>query len=437
MNMLSYQGSVYFNDRAFNSFHSELNCYSNSHSEEDEIISNRVWLNGSEKLFSVCFSRNFFPKNHKIGNKKMSKLVFVLIGFIGVVLSQNCPCANVSLCDNIKTIYDKELFGFGGDNSTAYNWTYITTMAWADEGILCEAHSHGVRLISSIDNSNIPFTNSSTERLQWIKSQFEYVKSIHFDGMTFDYESPMKKDDIKSIQYTQLINETTIYFHENMPGSQISVCVAWSAYNIDGRYYDYKTLSEVSDLLYIMDYDTQSQIPYRQCIASANAPFPGTQYGLDSFINILNIDPYKLILGVPWYGYNYTCDMSQMESIKSKYCPIPFIPFRGYNCSDAAGKEYRYSYIMKLIDDNKNITDIIFDPNTNAPFFNALNNDGNVNQYWYDNPQSLSLKYKYAKDVGLRGIGPFTFNDLIYTNSINEQKRAQQMWSAFDNFFIS
>jgi di-N-acetylchitobiase len=38
------------------------------------------------------------------------------------------------------------------------------------------------------------------------------------------------------------------------------VDVPWSPYDIDGRSYDYKGLAEAADLLFIMMYDTQSQV---------------------------------------------------------------------------------------------------------------------------------------------------------------------------------
>eukprot|EP01084_Bolivina_argentea_P104182 186568_1 len=202
--------------------------------------------------------------------------------------------------------------------------------------------------------------------MEWIQQTFEQVEYYHFDGITFDYESPMFATDISSQQYVDIINETTQYFHTNMPGSQTSVCVAWTSDLCDGREYSYYDLSLVSDLLYIMDYDTQSQNWQHQCLAAANAPFQGMQRGVQSYLN-LGIDPYKLILGVPWYGYNYTCDMTQMESKTSKYCPIPFKTFRGVNCSDAAGNEKTYATLNSLIDSNMNITELKWDTSMRAP----------------------------------------------------------------------
>ena len=39
------------------------------------------------------------------------------------------------------------------------------------------------------------------------------------------------------------------------------------------------------------------------------------------------------------YGYEYVCEPGTAPT--ARYCPIPFVPFRGVNCSDAAGTEVR------------------------------------------------------------------------------------------------
>ena len=219
-----------------------------------------------------------------------------------------------------------------------------------------------------------------------------------------------------------------------MIGSQISVCVAWQSYSVDGRLYDYYNLSQNSDLLYIMDYDTQSQNYQHQCLAAANAPYQGTQRGIESYLN-LGIDPSKLILGIPFYGYNYSCNMQEMETTKSKYCPIPFDTFRGVNCSDAAGNEKDFGKINALIDQGLNITEIRWDTSMRAPYFNYINGSNQVFQVWFDNPTSLSLKYQYAKNKNIRGVGPFCFTQLYDQFNDNEMSRARSMWSAFDAFF--
>ncbi len=41
---------------------------------------------------------------------------------------------------------------------------------------------------------------------------------------------------------------------------QVSVDVAWSPRGIDGRWFDWEGLATAADLLFVMGYDTQSQV---------------------------------------------------------------------------------------------------------------------------------------------------------------------------------
>lgn len=52
-----------------------------------------------------------------------------------------------------------------------------------------------------------------------------------------DYETPIAPGSPEAEMYVRIINATTTALHAQVPGSQTSVCVAWSPNNIDGRYY--------------------------------------------------------------------------------------------------------------------------------------------------------------------------------------------------------
>lgn len=55
-------------------------------------------------------------------------------------------------------------------------------------------------------------------------------------------------------------------------GLQVTVDVPWSPYDIDGRSFDWKGLAAAADLLFIMLYDTQSQVwPKEAAVLSAMA----------------------------------------------------------------------------------------------------------------------------------------------------------------------
>jgi di-N-acetylchitobiase len=48
--------------------------------------------------------------------------------------------------------------------------------------------------------------------------------------------------------------------HAALPGATVSVDVPWSPFDIDGRNYDWHGLAAAADLLFVMVYDTQSQV---------------------------------------------------------------------------------------------------------------------------------------------------------------------------------
>ena len=45
-----------------------------------------------------------------------------------------------------------------------------------------------------------------------------------------------------------------------------------------------------------------------------------------------------------------------------------------------------------------------------AQYFNFLNSDGALEQLWYDDVRSLTAKYELADELGLLGVGPWTFD---------------------------
>ena len=51
-------------------------------------------------------------------------------------------------------------------------------------------------------------------------------------------------------------------------------------------------------------------------------------------------------------------------------------------------------------------------------------------------------KYKIARELGIRGVGPFTFDKLDYTGNdtkrfIEGPREAKEMWNSFETFLSS
>ncbi len=83
-----------------------------------------------------------------------------------------------------------------------------------------------------------------------------------------------------------------------------------------------------------------------------------------------------------WYGYDYPCDSANMKAT-DRFCPIKFVPFRGVNCSDAAGHEVGYQIIQDMLDKNQTATGRQWDSSVSSPWYNYVDSSGTVHQRWW------------------------------------------------------
>jgi hypothetical protein len=132
---------------------------------------------------------------------KMSTSLPSMGGEILTNLRGACPCENASLCERIQGRRDKEYFGFGSDGWESFDWSRITSVAWSDPSIVCEAHQAGARLIAG--TPPLIFSSSKLERRIWIKNLVTMLRDNFYDGVTFDYEEPMDARSPDSATYTK------------------------------------------------------------------------------------------------------------------------------------------------------------------------------------------------------------------------------------------
>ncbi|XP_029355837.1 di-N-acetylchitobiase [Echeneis naucrates] len=360
----------------------------------------------------------------------MSRFVwwlFVLLSSTVVCLcgAGVCPCERPELCLQIRQTRDFEVFVFdvGGKEWKSYNWSMVTTVATFgryDPELMCFAHANGARVVLKGDVP-VRYIVDQNNRTAWITEKVNLAKSQFMDGINLDIEQPVVEGSPEYTALTNLVKETTEAFHREIPGSQVSFDVPWSPKCIDMRCYDYVTIAESCDLLFVMSYDEQSQI-FGDCIAKANAPLSQTLAGYDQYVS-LGIDPKKLLMGVPWYGYDYLCLNFSQEGI----CSIAKVPFRGAPCSDAAGKQKTYKWIMKQL--NSSFSGRMWDDKCQAPFFNYKDEAGQIHQVWYDDPQSICPKASAVTAKGLRGIGMWNGNILDYSGEAVARQQTEMMWN--------
>ncbi|KAJ8376412.1 hypothetical protein SKAU_G00069920 [Synaphobranchus kaupii] len=339
-----------------------------------------------------------------------------------------CPCETQELCNQIIGEKDFEVYVFdvGGKTWKSYDWSRITTVATFgkyDPELMCYAHSKGARLVLKGDVLLSEVVDPA-KRTAWVAEKVALAKKQFMDGINIDIEQAVKEASPEYFALTALVKESTEAFHREIPGSQVTFDVAWSPDCIDKRCYDYVALAESCDFLFVMSYDEQSQI-WGDCIAMANAPIKQTFKAYDHYMR-MKINPRKLVMGVPWYGYDYPCLNFSQEGV----CTIAKVPFHGAPCSDAAGRQVPYSDMMKQI--KSSMSGRMWNEVQDAPYYNYKTKDGQVHQVWYDDPESISLKAAYASERGLWGIGMWNGDLLDYSNNPVAQQQTKAMWNALN-----
>ncbi|XP_063155936.1 di-N-acetylchitobiase-like [Candoia aspera] len=336
-----------------------------------------------------------------------------------------CLCEQPALCNPISTQRDFEVFVFdvGGKTWKFYDWTQITTVATFghyDPDLLCYAHSKGSRVVLH-GNISVKKILKPAVRTAWIKQKTSLAKKQYMDGINIDIEQTVKKSSAEYYALTALVKETTEAFHKEIPGSQVTFDVPWSPRCSD-RCYNYTGIADSCDFLFVMSYDEQSPV-WSNCTAGANAPYKQTLAGYDHYIR-MGINPKKLVMGVPWYGYDYTCP----NLLKVHVCVFAKNVFQGAPCNHATISQAPYRIIMKW--EKSSISGILWDEEQKAPYLEYKDSQGAFHQVWFDNPKSISPKAAYAKAHGLRGIGMWNANCLDYSASSAAQQQTEAMWEA-------
>jgi di-N-acetylchitobiase len=173
-----------------------------------------------------------------------------------------------------------------------YDWSQVTTVAWQmDPELLCLAHRHQARVVLNAGDFGdyVHHMASKEARARWIAAVVDKLQATHMDGINFDLEMEMAPGSELARQYAALVRETAQALHQTpglqvrraarrgcccegrarrggcrgspaRPRRQVSVDVAWSPYDVDGRSYEWRELIEAADLVFVMVYDVQSQM---------------------------------------------------------------------------------------------------------------------------------------------------------------------------------
>lgn len=282
---------------------------------------------------------------------------------------------------------------------------YVTFKSQQATNLFKKAHASRTKVVLTLTQMNngiiIAFLDNPQAQERLIEQAVFEVEGRGIDGINVDFEYDGNPGPVYRQKFTKFVGKLTEAMHQKNPDSKVTVSV-YAASVKDPKIYDIKALSDVSDGIFMMAYDfatTSSKT------AIPTAPLYGYKEGkywydvssaVDDFLKVMPAD--KLILGVPWYGYNYP-----VYEPKEKSTTIPYYSLQ--NMPTAQTYSIAVDNIrpdMPSILEFKEGWDDMGKVGWKA-YYRA--DTGIWRMLFLDDPKSLGLKYDFVNEKNLAGVG--------------------------------
>lgn len=258
---------------------------------------------------------------------------------------------------------------------------YPPNWPWVD--LINTSHENGVKIILTATNftgSQIhTILNNNNVKLDLFANLLSIMQQYSLDGVNIDFESINYSD--RGTILNDFMFDLTSFVHDANQSYEVSFAsppVNWGGWNFEG-------LAALCDYLFIMGYNFYG--PWSNTSGPC-APLTGGNFNITNVIaneytNIVQNDPQKLILGVPYYGNIWTTQNTQPYSNIINHISQP-----------------TYEIAM-----NNAIQDTLLWDEISLTSWSYYETTNSVYQTWFDTDTSLCLKYSLAEDYQLKGVG--------------------------------
>lgn len=213
----------------------------------------------------------------------------------------------------------------------------------------------------------------------------ETVQAKGFQGVDVDFEYILPEDRVTFAEFVGRLREAI-----NAIGYPVSVALAPKTSDTqEGLLYagkDYALLGEAADSVLLMTYEWGYTYGPPMAVAPINKVREVVEYA------ITRIPEYKIDLGIPNYGYDWT---------------LPFV--KGESKARTIGN---IEAIDIAVDNN---AEIQFDPVAMSPYF-RYTRDGLEHEVWFEDVRSMEAKFNLVKEFDLRGMGYWQVMKLFRAN---------------------
>ncbi len=304
-------------------------------------------------------------------------------------------------------------FGFGintdgtfTDKAPGYVKFYSDTTTKLFE----KAHDNGTRVVLTItqmDNKTIEnFLQDEAAQKKAIENVVSVVEKRGIDGVNVDFEYVGDAGPDMRRNFSFFVKNLSDKMHSRIAGSYLTV----SVYAASAKYqklYDLPSLANSSDGIFMMAYDFGTTGSSK---AVPTAPLYGYKNGtywydvstaVDDFLKLMPKE--KLILGLPWYGYDYPVVTPSAKADRDNGYYSSYW-YRGkkywkFNARDNAHAETYASAKTGITAEQEG-----WDENAQVGWKAYKEADG-WRMLYLDDARSLAIKYDFAKEKGLGGVG--------------------------------
>lgn len=254
---------------------------------------------------------------------------------------------------------------------------------WPWTAVINAAHANGVKVIlvaTLFDPDGIEtLITNADHRAGFFANIADKMLEGSADGLNIDFEGG---GTTWKAHINGFMAELTDYLHARSPGCEVTFAgpaVNW------GRAWDLAGLADSCDGIFIMGYAFAGSWSTK---TGANSPLTGgsiniTDTVLDEYGAVTQNHPEKLILGLPYYGGHWTT-----ASPEARASVVDWIGSTRFRSDEPDSQLYG----------------LLWDETSQTPWYRWQDGD-NWHQVWFDNAESLGLKYKLARDHGLQGVG--------------------------------
>jgi len=271
---------------------------------------------------------------------------------------------------------------------------YKTINGWDQTPVIDYAHQRGIKVMLTVTNfgtaANKAILRDTLKQITMIQTLTLLLKSRNGDGVNFDFESVSLTYRANLVSF---MRRAVKAIKAEIPNAEISM--ATPAVDWNGSW-DLPVLAAICDYLIVMGYDYYySGSP----TAGPVSPLAGESYNVtrtvDTYISA-GVPSRKLMLGIPWYGYNWPVVSSERKATATGTATAVTFPV-----AEALSLTYGK----------------IYDLTTKVPWISFRDVSSSFRQVWYDDLVSYNNKYDLVNARNLAGIGIWA---LSYENGKTE-----------------